>query len=71
MTFKPRVSIYDIPNYRCVCNVGRECPYLAPDRTCDQPRTNKSKGDAGCHRMLNKSLLALLERITLLHPLSK
>lgn len=68
MTFRPRVSIRDIPDYPKVCRVPAMCPYRGLTATttaraswCEEPRTNKGNSDAACHRMNNKDLLNLLE----------
>lgn len=59
MTFRSRTSKFDLPNWETPCDLTTACVYRQSGR-CDQPRTNKGNGDAACHRMNNKDVLAML-----------
>ncbi len=55
-----RVQRRDLPLHPCICTVPGPCVYRDKDRYCDEPRINKSNGDASCNRMSNRDLLARL-----------
>lgn len=54
-----RVSLLDLPSYPSPCGLEKPCAYRQ-DGYCDDPRINKGNGDAACHRMLNRDVLAML-----------
>ena len=58
-----RVSIRTIPSCPMFCSIGQGCIYRIA-LICDDPRINKSNGDAKCHRINNVDLLAALSTMT-------
>ena len=54
-----RVSSRMLPGCPMFCSIGKDCVYRV-SMICDDPRNNKGNGDAKCHRMNNRDVLAAL-----------
>lgn len=54
-----RVSRRSLPMTPRRCELANACVYRK-DGICDEPQINKGNGDAACHRMNNKDVLAAL-----------
>ena len=55
-----RVSKRMLPGMPRFCTLAVQCVYRV-NGICDEPQINKGNGDAACHRMNNKDVLAALK----------
>jgi hypothetical protein len=55
-----RVQLSDLPAFPVQCPLTMPCVYRV-NGMCGEPRINKGNGDAGCHNISNRVVLAALD----------